>query len=47
MNTIDSEQQRLQAHYQTYFRTITQSDSFVSCFIKLLSLDLKYIFFFI
>jgi hypothetical protein len=30
MNTIDVEQHRLEAHYQTYLRTITQSDPFVS-----------------
>ncbi len=30
MNTIDVEQNRLQAHYQTYIRTITQSDAFVN-----------------
>lgn len=28
MNTVDAEQQRLQAHYQTYLRTITQNDPF-------------------
>ena len=30
MNTIDTEQQRLQTYYQTYLRTITQTDSFVN-----------------
>lgn len=30
MNAIDVEQQRLQLHHQTYLRTITQSDAFVS-----------------
>jgi hypothetical protein len=34
MNTIDAEQQRLNAHYQTYARTITQSDPFVSYLLK-------------
>jgi hypothetical protein len=30
MSTIDAERHRLEAHYQTYIRTITQSDPFVS-----------------
>jgi hypothetical protein len=30
MNTIETERHRLEAHYQTYIRTITQSDPFVS-----------------
>jgi hypothetical protein len=30
MNTIETERHRLETHYQTYIRTITQSDPFVS-----------------
>lgn len=37
MNTIDTEEHRLQAHYQTYLRTITQNEPFVSIPMKISS----------
>jgi hypothetical protein len=43
MNTIDTEQHRLQAHYQNYLRTITQSEAFVSYLMKLVFIGDNYL----